>query len=175
MRLAYSSNAYQNFSIEETIARIAGLGYAGMELLADVPHAWPEDPYLAAWVRSQRHLRKQGRLAPDRFQRLDRLGFEWEPLATAWDDMFLTLAQFKERAGDCDVPHDLPYDQQLANWVIRQRLLRRQGRLAADRIERLDALGFKWSVLKTRTAPLDEMFARLAQFKDRHGHCKVLR
>ncbi|MEN6405052.1 MAG: sugar phosphate isomerase/epimerase family protein [Thermoguttaceae bacterium] len=41
MRLAYSSNAYQRFSIEETIARIAALGYAGMELLADVPHAWP--------------------------------------------------------------------------------------------------------------------------------------
>ncbi|MEN6368036.1 MAG: sugar phosphate isomerase/epimerase family protein [Thermoguttaceae bacterium] len=41
MRLAYSSNAYQRFSIEETIARIAALGYAGLELLADVPHAWP--------------------------------------------------------------------------------------------------------------------------------------
>ena len=41
MRLAYSSNAYLNFSIEETIARIAGLGYLGLELLADVPHAWP--------------------------------------------------------------------------------------------------------------------------------------
>jgi sugar phosphate isomerase/epimerase len=41
MHLAYSSNAYLNFSIEETIARIAGLGYAGLELLADVPHAWP--------------------------------------------------------------------------------------------------------------------------------------
>ena len=41
MRLAYSSNAYTNFSVEETIARIAGLGYDGLELLADVPHAWP--------------------------------------------------------------------------------------------------------------------------------------
>jgi len=41
MRLAYSSNAYLNFSVEETIARIAALGYAGLELLADVPHAWP--------------------------------------------------------------------------------------------------------------------------------------
>jgi sugar phosphate isomerase/epimerase len=41
MLLSYSSNAYLNFSIEETIARIAGLGYAGLELLADVPHAWP--------------------------------------------------------------------------------------------------------------------------------------
>jgi len=41
MNLAYSSNAYLNFSVEETIRRIAALGYAGLELLADVPHAWP--------------------------------------------------------------------------------------------------------------------------------------
>ena len=41
MNLAFSSNAYLNFSVEETIRRIAGLGYAGLELLADVPHAWP--------------------------------------------------------------------------------------------------------------------------------------
>jgi len=40
-RLAFSSNAYMRFSLEETIARIAGLGFAGLELLADVPHAWP--------------------------------------------------------------------------------------------------------------------------------------
>ncbi len=41
MKLAYSSNAYMRFSVEETIRRIAALGYAGLELLADVPHAWP--------------------------------------------------------------------------------------------------------------------------------------
>jgi len=43
MLLAYSSNAYTNFSIEETIARIAALGFEGLELLADAPHAWPVD------------------------------------------------------------------------------------------------------------------------------------
>ncbi|MBN1589527.1 MAG: sugar phosphate isomerase/epimerase [Pirellulales bacterium] len=43
MLLAYSSNAYTNHSIEEAIARIATLGYAGIEILADVPHAWPDD------------------------------------------------------------------------------------------------------------------------------------
>ena len=41
MQLAFSSNAYRKFSIEETIRRIAGIGYRGLELLADVPHAWP--------------------------------------------------------------------------------------------------------------------------------------
>lgn len=41
MKLAFSSNAYMNFSIEETIRRVAAIGYRGIELLADVPHAWP--------------------------------------------------------------------------------------------------------------------------------------
>src|SRR5258708_19463042 len=41
MKLALSSNAYLRFSIEETIECIAALGYRGIELLADVPHAWP--------------------------------------------------------------------------------------------------------------------------------------
>jgi sugar phosphate isomerase/epimerase len=41
MQLAFSSNAYLRFTIEETIARIAALGYRGIELAADVPHAWP--------------------------------------------------------------------------------------------------------------------------------------
>jgi len=41
MKLAYSSNAYMNFTLEEAAERIAALGYKGLELLADVPHAWP--------------------------------------------------------------------------------------------------------------------------------------
>lgn len=41
MKLAFSSNAYMHFSVEETIHRVAALGYAGIEILADVPHAWP--------------------------------------------------------------------------------------------------------------------------------------
>ncbi|HEX3725170.1 MAG TPA: sugar phosphate isomerase/epimerase family protein [Pirellulales bacterium] len=41
MKLAFSSNAYMHFSIEATIEKIASLGYAGIEILADVPHAWP--------------------------------------------------------------------------------------------------------------------------------------
>jgi sugar phosphate isomerase/epimerase len=41
MKLAFSSNAYMHFSIEDTIRKIAELGYSGIEILADVPHAWP--------------------------------------------------------------------------------------------------------------------------------------
>lgn len=42
-RLAYSANAYMRYSLDEAVARIAGLGYAGIELMADAPHLWPEE------------------------------------------------------------------------------------------------------------------------------------
>ncbi len=41
MKLAFSSNAYMHFSIEDTIRKVGELGYTGIEILADVPHAWP--------------------------------------------------------------------------------------------------------------------------------------
>jgi sugar phosphate isomerase/epimerase len=41
MRLAFSSNAYMRFSFDEAARRVRSLGYDGLELMADVPHAWP--------------------------------------------------------------------------------------------------------------------------------------
>jgi sugar phosphate isomerase/epimerase len=41
MRLAFSTNAYLKHPFDEAVARIAAIGYEGLELLADVPHAWP--------------------------------------------------------------------------------------------------------------------------------------
>lgn len=41
MKLAFSTNAYLNHSFAETCRRMAGIGYTGIEIMADVPHAWP--------------------------------------------------------------------------------------------------------------------------------------
>jgi sugar phosphate isomerase/epimerase len=41
MQLAFSTNAYLKFSFAEAVRRLAEIGYAGVEVMADVPHAWP--------------------------------------------------------------------------------------------------------------------------------------
>ena len=39
--LAFSTNAYLKFSFADAVRRLAGIGYRGIEIMADVPHAWP--------------------------------------------------------------------------------------------------------------------------------------
>ena len=41
MKLAFSTNAYLNYSFPEAVRRLARIGYQGVEVMADVPHAWP--------------------------------------------------------------------------------------------------------------------------------------
>jgi sugar phosphate isomerase/epimerase len=41
MRLAFSTNAYMKHPFDDAAARIRAIGYEGLELMADVPHAWP--------------------------------------------------------------------------------------------------------------------------------------
>jgi sugar phosphate isomerase/epimerase len=41
MKLAFSTNAYLRFSFAEAVRRLARIGYSGVEIMADVPHAWP--------------------------------------------------------------------------------------------------------------------------------------
>jgi sugar phosphate isomerase/epimerase len=41
MKLAFSTNAYLKYSFADAVRRLAQIGYAGVEIMADVPHAWP--------------------------------------------------------------------------------------------------------------------------------------
>jgi sugar phosphate isomerase/epimerase len=41
MHLAFSTNAFKKYSLEESIRAIANIGYEGVEILGDVPHAYP--------------------------------------------------------------------------------------------------------------------------------------
>src|SRR5262245_15198782 len=41
MRLSFSTNAYMKYTFADAVRRLAKIGYAGIEIMADVPHAWP--------------------------------------------------------------------------------------------------------------------------------------
>ena len=41
MKFAFSSNAFTNFSLIDSIKEISQVGYSGIEILCDIPHAYP--------------------------------------------------------------------------------------------------------------------------------------
>jgi sugar phosphate isomerase/epimerase len=62
MLLSYSCNAYRKYPIDEALRRIAALGYRGVELLADAPHAWPTG-LLDAQIENIRDCLAQNKLS----------------------------------------------------------------------------------------------------------------
>jgi hypothetical protein len=137
-----------------------------------VPQGWKSDPSLADWVTAQRMANNRKQLSNERVERLNRLGFDWDPIATRWEEMFQQLLKFKEQEGHTNVPQGRPEWRDLATWVRNQRKAMVQNQpIMKERFKRLDEIGFVWRVVEKDA--WDSMFARLTEFKQAHGHCNV--
>jgi len=56
VRLAFSTNAYTRFALSEALRGIARAGFSGVEILADVPHAYPASVQAKDLERIQKDL-----------------------------------------------------------------------------------------------------------------------
>ena len=52
MRLGFSSNAFKKFSLEQCIPLVSQIGYSAVEILCDVPHAYPIKAQDVAGIRA---------------------------------------------------------------------------------------------------------------------------
>jgi sugar phosphate isomerase/epimerase len=58
--LAFSTNAFKKFSLSEAVEAIAAAGYRGVELMADIPHAYPPSFDSEARVQLSKRLKQLG-------------------------------------------------------------------------------------------------------------------
>jgi len=137
-----------------------------------VSQGWKPDTRLADWVTSQRTAMNRGQLSVECIGHLNNLGFDWDPIATRWDEMFQQLLKFKEQQGHTNVPQGRPEWKELGTWVRNQRKAMVQNQpIMKERSKRLDEIGFVWRVVETDA--WDSMFASLAEYRQEHGHCNV--
>ena len=153
---------------EEMFAALAA--YKGEHGNCDVPALWPKNPKLGPWISVQRSFRKKNKLDKDRIRRLDELGFVWDVLDAAWEELFEALVVYRDKFGHCDVPLSWSENSKLATWVSNRRKDRKINKLDKDSIRRLDELGFIWNTLD---AAWEKMFGALVDYRDRFGDCKV--
>jgi len=93
--------------------------------------------------------------------------------AGRWQRMLSALIRFKEHYGHCRVPSAWRKNRKLAGWVSKQRSEKREGKLSADRMQQLDAIGFVWGPLAMIEADQEVVWARrlaeLVAFHAQHG------
>ncbi|MBF0110852.1 MAG: helicase associated domain-containing protein, partial [Magnetococcales bacterium] len=125
---------------------------------------------LGDWMTSQRRMKGSGRIDKERIQRLDALGFVWDPEARFDQDMANALKKFIAEQGHCNIPPDWNRPATLPSWVRRVRLRHAGGTIEQTLRERLDRMGFVWDA---REAAWEEMFVALETFVRERHHCIV--
>jgi superfamily II DNA or RNA helicase len=160
-----------------------------------VPNGHIEDGLdLANWVKNQRRDSNNGprasgyKLDQDRIQKLNSIGFLWDPLEIAWEENFKALLIFKEREGHTRVSQDhIENGLKIGGWLNSQKYRKNIGKVSAERIIKLESLGVTWGKPKidkdittgnstqknSNSHKYEEKFEILLKFKEREGHCLV--
>jgi hypothetical protein len=137
-----------------------------------------DDGYrLGRWVAHQRQLEKIGQLPDDRARDLrDLPGWIWSTQEADWEEGYVRFLSFVNREGHVRVVRHYRDDDgyRLGYWVGTQRLQYGRGKLAKDRIERLEAVpGWTWKSRSVRKPDWEEGYAHLIAFVQREGHARV--
>jgi hypothetical protein len=111
---------------------------------------------------------------------LDELGYIWKQRDRGtWEDRLAEVIAFKEKYGHCDIPMSITDPPKLSGFVNATRSQRNKGTLSAERIAKLDAVGFLWQG-KGIIIGEDGMneawkkrFDELIRYKQAYGNCNV--
>lgn len=163
------------------------LNFKTREGHVNVPAGHREDGLdLVNWIKNQRRGRLNQlsgtgiyKLENERFQKLNDIGFEWDPLEKNWEEFFNALLSFKERELNVKVKHNhIENGLNLGAWLSSQKNQKSKGKLSAERIQKFEEIGVKWSVVKKInknkiSIVFEKKFSLLLKFKEREGHCAV--
>lgn len=131
-----------------------------------------EEVKLGIWITSQRVSYSKGKLSDEQIASLEQIGMSWDRYDEKWEKGFQYTKRYKEEHGDINfIPADFRYDDfRLQRWLNTQRNRYKDGKLREDRIQRLQALGFKLSI---NEAFWDKGFDHATEYKQNHGHLNV--
>lgn len=102
----------------------------------------PQGARIIVWLSNQRRRYRRGALDAPRQKLLRSSEVNWYPKQTKWKNQFERYLAVRKSSG--------PRPQSVTQWVGRQRILRKQGKLSKQRIALLDRHNFVWDLLKAR-------------------------
>jgi hypothetical protein len=166
-----------------------------------IPQKYNENQKLGIWVMRWRskyreYKRTNGQKGdPERMKRLESIGLV-DDISTGyekarvtnstWDDMFNQFLEFKQKHGHVKVPQKYNENQKLGIWVTNWRNKYREYKRTngqkgdPERMKRLESIGLVDDIstgdenARVPYSAWDVMFNQLLEFKQKHGHVKVV-
>lgn len=127
---------------------------------------------LSQWVTEQRRLYARGELSKEYTQRLNSIGFSWDPLNERWNENVEEYRAFKKRHGHDRFHSNEHKDTALATWVNVVRSRYQRGDFSPRQFRQLDALGFCWD---SHGLSWEQFFEKLAAYAKKHRKVRQLK
>jgi hypothetical protein len=102
-------------------------------------------PRLGKWVSKQRQFYNNKTLSIERINRLELIGFVWDPYDAQWMEMYGKLVEYKKENNSTKVPRLYTKYPSLGLWVSTQRKAYNNGKMTGKRLELLNSINFAWS------------------------------
>ena len=109
-----------------------------------------EGDSLGAWMNRQRMLYKKGELSAERFEKLQSVGFIFDPEEDEWNRHFEQYKRYiNENNGNPYIPQRMDYEgEHLGSWVGTQRKRYKEGRLSEEQYQKLKEIRFIFEPLE---------------------------
>lgn len=135
---------------------------------------------VSKWINEQRNIyignRPGKTLTDEQIKRLEAIGMDWgnrnhQKWSAAWDESYQDAKAYYEANGDLAIPNSYKgaSGKSLARWIIRQRELRKNGKLPQEQEKLLDEIGMVWEVEDA----WEIGFAHAEQYYKANGNLKV--
>jgi superfamily II DNA or RNA helicase len=99
--------------------------------------------FLATWCSTQRGTYLKNKISKERIGKLNSINFVWDQKSYLWEQAFQEYSSFKEKNNI-----EPSQDKRVGRWVNTQRQHKKKNKLSSERIDKLNSIGFMWSLKK---------------------------
>jgi dsDNA-binding SOS-regulon protein len=149
-----------------------------------LPHGDAETRRLSNWLGRQKTRKDVGNSEREKLALLKKYACHREAQKEeTWKKFYDQLVEYKTVHGRSVVSKDDAVHKKLSEWIARQRKMKKEGSLPIEREKLLVEIGFVFRRNKPydkrkrfteeQEKKWDEMYNKLRDFKQQHGHCTV--
>ena len=112
-----------------------------------------------------------GKLPDVKIQKLDDIGMIWSMSEKQWDEHYQIAKRYYKEHGNLLIKETEQIDDlKMGYWIVSQRGQYKAGKLSEDRIDKLNAIGMCWDVLKEGS---DKIYNLCEEYHKTHGNLLI--